>query len=215
MDPYTILGVSPNTTQDVIKKQYRKMSLLYHPDRPLGDTVKFQTLTSAYESIMRRDLAPPALPPPATAATTSYRVEITLAQAYTGCSAPFEVEGGERCYADLIPGIDDNEIVRVGDRRVVVHVRNDTGFTRQGLDLTHVHRITLKEALCGVNFELDYFHQKLKLSTTKTVINPLFTKVLPGKGLKRGANVGNLIIKFDIIFPILEQSQIDALLEIL
>ena len=215
MDPHTVLGVLPNSSIDVIKKQYRKMSLSCHPDRPGGDSAKFQNLTHAYESLLRRGdsiPAPSSTPPPV---VPTYKVEISLEQAFTGCSVPFEVDGGERCYADLFPGIDHQEVVKVGDRKVVVHVRNDTGFTRQGLDLTYVHRITLKEALCGVNFELDYFHKKIRLSTTNTVISPTFIKVLPGKGMKRGANTGNLILKFDIVFPTLTAQQVDALSRIL
>lgn len=214
MDPHIVLGVTPNTSVDLIKKQYRKLSLAYHPDRPGGDSAKFQNLTNAYETLLRH--VPCAAPLVAAAPSpASFKVEISLEQAFTGCSVPFEVEGGERVYADLFAGIDHQEVVKVGDRKVVVHVRNDTGFTRQGLDLTYVHRITLKEALCGVQFELDYFHQKIRLSTTNTVITPAFVKVLPGKGMKRGANSGNLILKFDIDFPTLTAQQVLAIHDIL
>ena len=216
MDPHIVLGVPHNSSIDVIKKQYRKMSLSCHPDRPGGDAAKFQNLTCAYESLLRRgDPLPPFPVAQSPLVSPPHRVEISLAQAFTGCSVPFEVDGGERCYAELFPGIDDQEIIKVGDRKVLVRVRNETGFVRQGLDLTHTHRITLKEALCGVHFELDYFHQKIKLSTTNTVITPSFTKVLPGKGLKRGCNTGNLILKFDIVFPVLCEEQVSALGRIL
>jgi len=219
MDPYSVLGIPSSSTIDIVKKQYRKASLTCHPDRPGGDTSKFQALTQAYESIMRRDSLPslpsPVASPVASVAPVTYKVEISLEQAYTGCSVPFEVEGGERCYADLMAGIDHQEVVKVGDRKVVVHVRNDTGMTRNGLDLTYVHRITLKEALCGVNFELDYFHQKIRMATTNTVITPAFTKVLPGKGMKRGLNTGTLTIKFEIIFPVLTPEQVTAIASIL
>jgi DnaJ-class molecular chaperone len=215
MDPHEVLGVSTSASSDVIKKQYRKMTLSCHPDRPGGDTVKFQKLTQAYESLLRRSECPMPQPQtPAPMTPSPIKVEISLEQAFSGCSVPFEVDG-ERFYADLMPGVDDKEVVKVGDRKVVVHVRNDTGMTRQGLDLTYVHRITLKEALCGLQFELDYFHQKIRLSTTNTVITPTFTKVLQGKGMKRGANTGNLILKFDISFPLLTPDQVADLDRIL
>ena len=36
MSYYEILGIDKNTSQDEIKKKYRKLSLQHHPDRPNG-----------------------------------------------------------------------------------------------------------------------------------------------------------------------------------
>jgi DnaJ-class molecular chaperone len=51
-DLYDILGVDVSSTQDDIKKAYRKLSLQYHPDRNNGDaasTTRFQEIAAAYE----------------------------------------------------------------------------------------------------------------------------------------------------------------------
>jgi molecular chaperone DnaJ len=57
-DPYSILGVSKNATNDEIKKAYRELSKKYHPDshmnNPLSDLAeeKFKEIQLAYDQIM-------------------------------------------------------------------------------------------------------------------------------------------------------------------
>lgn len=47
-DLYAVLGVTSDVSQDTIVKQYRKLSLVYHPDKPSGSTAKMQELNFAY-----------------------------------------------------------------------------------------------------------------------------------------------------------------------
>ena len=53
-DPYKILGVSPDATDDEIKQAYRRLAKQYHPDRNPGDEYaakKMQQINAAYEQI--------------------------------------------------------------------------------------------------------------------------------------------------------------------
>ena len=58
MDPYKVLGVSYNATDDEIKKAYRKLSRKYHPDANVGSPnqaayeEKFKEVQQAYRIIM-------------------------------------------------------------------------------------------------------------------------------------------------------------------
>lgn len=48
---YTMLQISPTTDKKIIKAAYRKLVLVYHPDRG-GSEEKFKELTAAYEKLM-------------------------------------------------------------------------------------------------------------------------------------------------------------------
>ena len=54
MDPYKVLGVSPDASDEEIKKAYRKLARQYHPDVNPGDEAaarKMQQINAAYEQI--------------------------------------------------------------------------------------------------------------------------------------------------------------------
>ena len=50
MSNYEILGISPNATKIEIKKAYKKMALIYHPDVG-GDEKQFLRIRTAYEQL--------------------------------------------------------------------------------------------------------------------------------------------------------------------
>lgn len=58
MNPYDILGVSPDATDEEVKKAYRTLSKKYHPDANIHSefqeeyTEKFKQVQNAYKTIM-------------------------------------------------------------------------------------------------------------------------------------------------------------------
>ena len=98
-------------------------------------------------------------------------------------------------------------------------ISNTTEFRRQGLDLIYKKAVTLKEALCGFEFDIKHISGKI-LSFRNTVnpfiIKPGFRKVIPEFGMKRENTTGNLVIEFDIVFPDqLSVDQVKAISELL
>lgn len=49
---YRTLGVSPGASEEEIKKAYRKLASVHHPDKG-GDTKKFQEIQTAYDAILK------------------------------------------------------------------------------------------------------------------------------------------------------------------
>lgn len=52
MDPYTILGVRGNASEEEIKKAYKKLAKEHHPDKG-GSEEKFKEINGAYTQIMK------------------------------------------------------------------------------------------------------------------------------------------------------------------
>ena len=58
-DPYSVLGVSPNATDEEIKKAYRRLSRKYHPDANINNPDKaaaeerFKEVQAAYDQIVK------------------------------------------------------------------------------------------------------------------------------------------------------------------
>jgi len=53
-NPFRILHLDYNATEDDVKKAYKKFSLKYHPDRPNGNGKKFMMVSQAYVYLMQK-----------------------------------------------------------------------------------------------------------------------------------------------------------------
>lgn len=55
-DPYVTLGLHVSASEEDVKKAYRKLARIHHPDKG-GDVTKFQEIQSAYDMIKKGDAA--------------------------------------------------------------------------------------------------------------------------------------------------------------
>ena len=203
MDYYKILNIGKNTDKNAIKRQWRKMSLLHHPDRNGGDEEMFKKINEAYHKIIDgENLTDDLMVNPEHIFKAFFdnfsenfqyneqikkpqpiikTITISLQHAFTGINYPIEIQRvinynkiktleTEKLYVNIHPGIDNNEIILIknkgnifdniqGDLKIIIKINNDTKFIRNGLNLHYKHIITLKEALLGFNFELEFMNE--------------------------------------------------------
>jgi DnaJ-class molecular chaperone len=168
-------------------------------------------------------------------------LSIDMNTVLTGASLPVSIERWimehtgkvfetETIYVTIPKGIDDNEIIIIrnmghvisdnnkGDVKVIVKIKNDSKFTRKGLDLVYPHTISLKEALCGFSFELKHLNGKTYTINNNggKVIKDNHSTIIQNLGLSRNEHTGNMQILFTVEFPTsLTHEQVDTLKKIL
>ena len=54
-DYYKILGVDKNSSEEQIKKAFRKLAHEYHPDKSKGDEDKFKEINEAYQVLGNKE----------------------------------------------------------------------------------------------------------------------------------------------------------------
>lgn len=152
---------------------------------------------------------------------------LTYNEAYNGCNKPIVVErkitinnviGHEKetLYIQIPKGIDNNEIITLINKgnsyfangvtysnvKIIIQLTPHELFKRNGLDIIFIKSISLKEALLGFSFMLNHINNKNYNITCTEIIHFNYEKIKANMGFVRDNFVGNLIIKFNILFPI-------------
>lgn len=166
-------------------------------------------------------------------------LNISFNEAYNGCNKPIVVNRKitvnnvignetETLYIPIPKGIDNNEIIALPNKgnvyishgiisysniKVIISLLKHEVFERNGLDIIFVKTITLKEALLGFSFNLTHINNKNFKIKCFEIINFNYEKVFPNMGFVRDTFVGNLIIKFNITFPLTISQESKQLLE--
>lgn len=76
-------------------------------------------------------------------------------------------------------------------------------YEKKGNDLVFVKTITLKEALCGYIFSVPHLNKNVyKVNSLDVIVYPGKTQTIPSNGFIRNNKIGNLIITYDVVFPV-------------
>jgi len=103
-------------------------------------------------------------------------------------------------YGDWIP-----ECIEEGDLYVVINeVKSQSGITREGENLIFHKTLYLVDALCGTTFIYKQLDKRYIKISTDDIIVPSQVMKIKGEGMKKrggGDDYGDLIIKFNVVFP--------------
>ena len=160
--------------------------------------------------------------------TITKQITITLEQSYTGFITPIEIERWtmrkedglriseiETIQVQIPAGIDNGETILLegagnrvegspgGDIKIGVAIDKHAIFIRNGQDLLFKKSLTLKEALCGTQFQFEHLNGKnLTLTVANAIVFPGGKKIFQNLGMpKKDGTSGNLTIEFDVQFP--------------
>lgn len=120
----------------------------------------------------------------------------------------------ETIYIDILKGTDHNEIIIIknkgncynglyGNVKIKIKLLENPNFQRKGLDLIYLKTITFKESLCGFTFQLKHLNNKFYTINNETgiIIHNNYTTILNNLGFIKDDVYGNLIIKYNVIYP--------------
>lgn len=235
MDFYEILSVSKNATQTEIKQSYKKLILQHHPDKGGNDEI-FKKIQEAYETLgdpekrMVYDNPKPThhgihinfqngfmnIVREFQKPIQQIKISTTFDEMYNNFTKEIELPynikfkyplfrkhlqlQGEPCNFLI-----RNEIKDMPERFEIVN----------NFDLLIHQKITFYEALNGLHFSVELPNEILNFHKTQIIKDQdIFS--IPNKGLlKNEYHRGNLLIKFVLIYPTLNEEKLKILKNLL
>lgn len=272
MDPYSILKINNNASEEDVKKAYKKLAREHHPDKG-GSEEKFKEINGAYTKIMKGSNPMDDFPDiseifnmfvnkksffkgPRVATTLKLSLEELelggmfsvkysrnvptgkIIQSVTNTplgqmvmmipeeiKREYEIEVNvPKCYDTRNPLVLENmakgDNVPSSDLEIIIHLTDHKMYKRipGTLDLQTVINVSLKESLTKFSREILPLNSEENITIEcDSIVNPYDTKTLEGYGLVFSEKIkGNLILKFNVVFPIvLSEETKDKLAELL
>lgn len=125
-----------------------------------------------------------------------------------------EIKAGTKPNSIIVfKGYGEKSNNQIGDLLLTVTEIPHKNFERQGDHIVMKKVISLQESLCGTEFEVQLFNKTIKVDCKNDIITPETEKRIKNEGMPiiNDRKRGDLIIKFEIKFPKLKESQIDRL----
>ncbi len=130
-----------------------------------------------------------------------YSLQIDFMEAVKGVTKRISVEGKSQT-VKIPPGVDNGQRVRFGDYDVLIEVRPDRRFKREGYDVVTEEEITFPEAALGTEIEVETIAGSVKLripsGTQPNTVIRLSQKGIPHV---RGSGRGDHYVQIKVTVP--------------
>jgi DnaJ-class molecular chaperone len=212
-NPWDVLGIHPDSNIAEVKKAYKSLSRIHHPDKG-GKVADWLAIADAYETIKSKEYIPILQ----STNTQLLNLKLSLKQQILGVDDIIAVENEDsEIYMNvkIPPGAvaGDKIQVRQDNKKFIINIRDKAHsvFTRQGTSLIMYKKVSVIEALKRTPILIEgptneYIEVELPEEIkTGTILT------LPKHGLydKKKRQRGNLKIHILVDFPIITEDNLE------
>ncbi len=142
-----------------------------------------------------------------------YRLEVGFLDAVNGTKTRITLPDGSTLDVTIPPGVTDGQVLRLkgkgspglgegrpGDALIEISVKPHAVFKREGNDIITEVPITIDEAVLGGKIEVPTISGRV-FATVPPGSNTGQTLRLKGRGIKRGAQAGDQLVKLSVVMP--------------
>jgi len=142
-----------------------------------------------------------------------YRLEVGFLDAVNGTKTRITLPDGGTLDVTIPPGVTDGQVLRLqgkgspglgeggpGDALIEISVKPHAVFKREGNDIITEVPITIDEAVLGGKIEVPTISGRV-FATVPPGSNTGQTLRLKGRGIKRGAQAGDQLVKLSVVMP--------------
>jgi DnaJ-class molecular chaperone len=204
-NPWDILGISENASQEEIREAFKRLAMKYHPDRDSGDLETFKIINAAYNKLKNNQMVPIVKAPE----TKLVNLKLTLKQQIEGVNDYVDVDG-VLLKVKIRPGAQVNEKIKVrGDsQNFILNIKEQAhkDFTRHGFSLIMEYELDLIEAMLGRNISIVGPTDELLEISIPAGATTGYILTIPEQGMynRRTNKRGNLNIHLRLRVPILD-----------
>lgn len=204
-DYYSTLNISINSTQAIIKSQYRKMANVHHPDKG-GDPEIFRKINEAYEilsNVDSRRLYDKRFIPKE---VSSFKLPITFRESLTGTNVSTHLG-----VINVPAGVNSGDRIKHVGNTIEITVERDPNFNRDGDDLFMTLDVSSLLAITGGKMEFENaVGTQISLSIPTLMKNNAIL-CARGQGVPSKKGCGDLYIKCIIDTPSLTEEEVAAI----